>query len=383
MFRRFVLLLVVASGLLMGCATVSRTPGPNARECLAFLQANMPAADRTAVPTSVLQENIQYALLARGEFSWARNVPPNIFLNDVLPYAQLDEVRDPWRREFYEKFAPLVRSCATAADVLNVIHATIAPLTKVNYNTGRRRANQSPKESMETGMASCTGLSILLADACRAVGIPARLAGVRTWSDLSGNHTWVEVWIDGKWQFTEYNRDPAGLDHGWMLDRLVNVDDVNPQYAVWAASFTPTGDTFPLVWREGKAPDVFAVNVSRRYRELARSRLVAKWGERKDLACLRVLAHDAKGERVALRVTVVAASGDPTHPLASGVTSGELDDQNRHLDFFLPAGQAYRVTAAGAAGAGDRRERTVMLPPFATPTRPLVIEVGAAGNALP
>ena len=373
MFRRFILLLVVASGLLMGCSTVCRTPGPDARKCLAFLQANMPAADRTAVPTPVLLENIQYALLARGEFAWARNVPPDIFLNDVLPYAQLDEARDPWRREFYEKFAPLVRSCATAADALKVIHATIVPLTKVNYNTRRRRANQSPKESMETGMASCTGLSILLADACRSVGIPARLTGVWTWSDFSGNHTWVEVWIDGKWQFTEYNRDPAGLDHGWMLDRLVNVDEVNPLHAVWAASFTPTADRFPLVWREGGAADVFAVNVSRRYRELARSRLVAKWGDRNDLACLRVLAHDAKGERVALRVTVVAASGGPAHPLASGVTSGELDDQNRHLDFYLPANRAYRVTAAGA---GDPRERTVMLPPFATPVRPLVVELG-------
>src|SRR6478752_4758171 len=46
---------------------------------------------------------------------------------------------------------------------------------KVGYSTERRAANQSPSESRESGKASCTGLSILLSDACRSVGIPARL----------------------------------------------------------------------------------------------------------------------------------------------------------------------------------------------------------------
>ena len=39
---------------------------------------------------------------------------------------------------------------------------------------GRKRNNQSPQESIEQGKATCTGLSIILVDACRAVGIPAR-----------------------------------------------------------------------------------------------------------------------------------------------------------------------------------------------------------------
>lgn len=35
----------------------------------------------------------------------------------------------------------------------------------------------SPGQTLAAGYASCTGLSIFLADACRAVGIPARVAG--------------------------------------------------------------------------------------------------------------------------------------------------------------------------------------------------------------
>ena len=67
----------------------------------------------------------------------------------------------------------------------------------VKYSTARKRANQSPKESIEQGLASCTGLSILLADACRSVGVPARLAGIPSWKNKNGNHTWVES--VGRW----------------------------------------------------------------------------------------------------------------------------------------------------------------------------------------
>jgi hypothetical protein len=40
---------------------------------------------------------------------------------------------------------------------------------------------------MATGLASCSGLSILLAGACRAVGVPARIVGTPMWSNGHGN----------------------------------------------------------------------------------------------------------------------------------------------------------------------------------------------------
>ena len=52
---------------------------------------------------------------------------------------------------------------------------------------------------MRQHMASCTGLSVLLVDALRAAGIPARFAGTPAWHDDRGNHSWVEVWIGGRW----------------------------------------------------------------------------------------------------------------------------------------------------------------------------------------
>ena len=47
----------------------------------------------------------------------------------------------------------------------------------VHYNVGRDRARQSPRHSMRLHMASCSGISIILIDTCRALGIPARERG--------------------------------------------------------------------------------------------------------------------------------------------------------------------------------------------------------------
>lgn len=39
----------------------------------------------------------------------------------------------------------------------------------------------APSQVVEAGYASCSGLAIFLASACRAVGVPARVAGARAW----------------------------------------------------------------------------------------------------------------------------------------------------------------------------------------------------------
>ena len=135
--------------------------------------------------------------------SWCRDLPEPVFQEFIRASTLLDETCDAWRPVLYAKFAPLVKNCATAEEALAVIHQNIIKETGANYNTKRQRPNQSPLETMKSGMASCTGLSILLAQSCRAMGIPARVAGVADWSDHSGNHTWVEVWLNGGWHFTE------------------------------------------------------------------------------------------------------------------------------------------------------------------------------------
>ncbi len=103
-----------------------------------------------------------------------------------------------------------------------------------------------------------------MSDACRSVGVPARLVGTKLWSDKSGNHTWVEIWDNG-WHFTgACEPDPKGLDSGWFVDKAAQAQKDSREHGIYAASFRKSSVTFPLVWAPGNR-SVFAEDVTDRY----------------------------------------------------------------------------------------------------------------------
>ena len=129
---------------------------------------------------------------------WGRNIPEDIFFNNVLPYANVDETRDEWRKDFYELCLPIVKTCKTPAEAAQKLNTEVFKKLKVTYSTKPQgSAIRVPRSRSPRGIASCTGLSIVLSDACRAVAIPARLVGTPLWSNNRGNHTWVEIWDNG------------------------------------------------------------------------------------------------------------------------------------------------------------------------------------------
>lgn len=271
--------------------------GEEGERAARFLVENMPEADRDKLTAEFLGENLELALKARSEFPWAKEVPEAVFLNDVLPYAVFNEPRDPWRADFYEKSRAIVKGAANASDAAQLLNRQIFNLVNVHYNTGRKRPNQSPKESMASNKATCTGLSIILVDACRAVGIPARAVGTPMWANERGNHTWVEIW-DGDWHFTGADEpDPAGLDHGWFVADASEAKADVPKYAIYATSWKKDGLTFPMVWSRNGS-DVQAVNVTVRYAKAS--------GGETDLAKLGVRLWDTEGgSRMTAKVCVL------------------------------------------------------------------------------
>ena len=112
-------------------------------------------------------------------------------------------------------------------------------------------------------MATCTGLSIMLVEACRAVGVPARVAGIASWPGRGGNHTWVEVWDDG-WHFVgAAEPDEKGLDHAWFVGDAAKAIKGSPRSAIYAVTYRTTGAFFPMVWnRSDRVP---AEDVTDRY----------------------------------------------------------------------------------------------------------------------
>lgn len=230
-----------------------------------FLVEGMPKSDRETLTKDFLMTNLDLAMKARAEFPWAKEIPEEVFFNDVLPYASLDETREDWRTFFYPKCAELVKDAKTTTEVAQAINKGIFNLIKVHYNTGRKAPNQSPSESIRLGMATCTGLSIILVDACRSVGVPARVAGTALWSNKRGNHTWVEIYDGGEWFFTgadEFNA--KGLNLGWFTGDASKAIESKWEHAIWATSWKKADSFFPMVWNM-RSREVAGVNVTSRY----------------------------------------------------------------------------------------------------------------------
>jgi len=235
------------------------------RTGIRFLVAYMPPHDLKSLTSDFLLDQTRYAYTAWKQSVWTEQVPESVFLNDVLPYASINERRDNWRADFYKRFAPAVKTAKTTGQAATLLNRAIFGQTRVRYSTARPKADQSPYESIEAGLASCTGLSVLLIDACRAVGIPARFVGTPLWADRSGNHSWIEVYHQGDWHFTGA-AEPTGdrLDRAWFLGRAAKAKAKHPLHAIYATSYKPTGLTFPMPWLPA-AKYVHAVNVTHRY----------------------------------------------------------------------------------------------------------------------
>ncbi|MBK3519789.1 transglutaminase-like domain-containing protein [Carboxylicivirga marina] len=318
------------------------------KEAIAYLIAFMPERDLLTLNADFILENTDYAFMARERYNWAKSLPDSIFFNEVLPYASLNERRDNWRKDFFERFSKYVENCKTVTEAIDSLNKNIRDELMVDYNTKREKPDQSPYESMEQNMASCSGLSILLTDAFRAVGIPSRIGGTPNWHDKRGNHNWNEVWVDGEWFFTEYY--PSGFNKSWFLADAGKAIPNNPRHAIYASSWKPSDTYFPLVW-DLDIKYVHAENVSERYirlyqeaeaaKKIAQSHVRVKVMMFKDNVC--TFQGD---DRVAVNVDVFCN----TDQIGGGKTAGPKQDMNDVLEFVLEKNKIYNFNYTGDGG---------------------------------
>lgn len=314
------------------------------REGMRFLIDHMPLADLTQLTADFLLNHVSKSYQVRMAAPWSNVVPQELFFNDVLAYASLNEVRDQSRTKLSEIATPLVRDCKTPGEAALVLNQKLFEIVRVKYSTKRKKPDQSALESIESGLASCTGLSILLVEACRSVGIPARVVGTPLWTTMPGNHTWVEIW-DGNWHFLgAAEPDPNGLDHGWFKASAAAADDDKMKHRIYASSFKRTGTFFPLVW-DPAVQWVSAINVTARYTQMSLP------ADGRVKLQIRVL-DKPDGVRIATEVGVVDASD--LSQVFSGMSVSDTADLNHLLTFQLQPARSYQVTLKSASGTVKR-----------------------------
>ncbi len=289
-----------------------------------WLITHMPEEDLKTLTGEFLLENCDLAYESWNQAPWKEQISEEVFFDCILPYANINERRDNWRGDFRKKFSQIVVGATTPTEATILLNKNLYDMVDVHYSTERPKADQSPYESIEAGMASCTGLSILLIDACRSVGVPARFTGTPLWYNESGNHSWIEFWDEG-WHYTEADTDK--VDSAWFDNSAARATKGHPKHAIFAVTWKKGEKHFPLVW----LPEVEtygAVDVTDRYTEEQETVLVP----------IRIRALNKEDERQARHVVVSNSKGEL---MLEGSTKDESADANDHLTFMLPKGETF------------------------------------------
>jgi len=371
------------------------------KEGMAFLISYMPQRDLTTLSSEFLLENAEYAYKARNEFPWCKELPDSIFFNEVLPYSNTSEDRDPWRKDFYERFSKYVEDKDNIVDAIFAINIPIKDEVDVEYNTKRSRVDASPKQSIAEHMATCTGLSILLTDAFRSVGIPSRLAGTGMWTKMNGNHTWSEVLVDNEWMFTEYY--PDTLNKSWFVADAGKADPENPIHWIYAVSYKPTGMYYgagmqsmhlvnevdpamvPEMWKErlermkkmGRdlpEPYVHGVNVTQKYIDIYRQSMDNNELEEDECLCNFVVYQNSGSINSDGRVSVLVEIYKDGEKVDFGYSPSRTDDNNNYLKFKLNKATGYQIYVSDAGKLERTSGITLITGAESEQNHPVVIE---------
>lgn len=176
------------------------------------LYARMSLPDSLDYPREFFVENARMSLLAREEMPWGKEISDTLFYDFVLPVRTNNERLDSCRTVFYNELAPRLKGMGIHEAALEVNHWAHE---KVTYRPSDGRTS-SPLSTVRTSWGRCGEESAFVVAAMRAVGIPARQVYTPRWAHTDDNHAWVEVFVDGKWQFLGACEPEPELNMAWF-----------------------------------------------------------------------------------------------------------------------------------------------------------------------
>lgn len=230
------------------------------------------------VSEAYLNQNAELAVKVHSENAFVALVPNDVYFENVLPYTHFDEKADDWRPYFHKTLQPFVKGKTS------LFEAAEAVIPRVWTAFGEKiefKANQTPQvlapvsELLKKGYASCTGMSIFLANCLRSVGIPARVVGVAQWNrPEKGNHNWVEVHDGKKWNFIDaVPSDKVQWNKAWFTDGdVVQKSKPHSKSGIYSPVWNSKADAYyEITWRDGNTPHLPAIERTQYYTGLPMS----------------------------------------------------------------------------------------------------------------
>ncbi len=142
--------------------------------------------DLQVMDAATFYENIHYAFRSR-EFPWAKSIPKEDFLQNIISARVTQEPLSDTRRLRYEALKPFMDKMKDAGEAVSFLNRLVN--ATVNFQqTGFE--DFSPTLRLASHVGRCEDQTNELIDYAKAVGIAGFHMGVSAHAKADGNHTW-------------------------------------------------------------------------------------------------------------------------------------------------------------------------------------------------
>ena len=177
-----------------------------------YYKSSMPYCDKTDVAEDVLLAYAEHACMLYENVEWCRQLPEDIFLENVAAYRINNERIEKCRRFFYDMVMPKLEGMSLEEAILRVNFWCAENATY--HQADSRTANAMTV--YKSGFGRCGEESTFATTVLRSVGIAARQVYAPLWSHCDDNHAWVEVYCGGRWQYLGACEPEDKLNLGWF-----------------------------------------------------------------------------------------------------------------------------------------------------------------------
>lgn len=184
----------------------------NRESILRYYRNGMPYCDKEDVAQEVLDAFAKHAAFLREHVAWCRELPEEIFLENVAAYRVNSERIEDCRRWFYDRVMPELEGLSLEEAIL---HTNLWCARNATYHQADARTANAVTV-YKSGFGRCGEESTFAVTVLRSVGIAARQVYAPLWTHCNDNHAWVEAYCGGRWQYFGACEPEPKLNQGWF-----------------------------------------------------------------------------------------------------------------------------------------------------------------------
>lgn len=195
--------------------------------------------DITSLDSEFLINNIDLAFEV-WQMPWAKHLSFKEFCYYILPYRSANEKACPLRREFMERYLPIVQASGATTPLEACIALNNQLCKEIRYLDTGSPLSPTIESIQETGVGNCLGLAIYTTFAMRSVGIPV-IIDQTIWPKMATGHAWCSV-LNYNNKFYDFNpgdRFDSTSRIAWYREKKLRIPA-----KVYRIMFHPQSTTF-------------------------------------------------------------------------------------------------------------------------------------------